>query len=421
MCVSDPVNCNDQNGCTDDGCNPQTGCTHTNNNDPCSDGNACTTDDACSQSNCVGGPPPDCNDNNVCTDDSCNPASGCVNTNNSNPCDDGSECTTGDACSGRNCVGGPPPTCDDGNPCTTETCNPTTPGGCVSSNNSDPCDDEDPCTDPDTCANGTCAGQPRNCGDADECTLDSCDGQGGDFLCVRDNCLNVFPVPVPNNPLCPVQCYPPCGNGQIDPGETCEPTGAPQPPNSNPCRIDCTYCGDGLVDTRDGETCDDRNNVSGCNPTLPQQALDACQNDCTQPMCEDPAKIKLASLIDRFDMHGRLTTDSTIDFSSKTFVAELTDSSDQVVFRASLDVGALEGDPAIGTFKFKDKTAKVSGGVGKLKIRKVNGSYRATLQAYGNLYRAEANMVTHVFVQNAEWTWACTWERTNHGWRCTGR
>jgi hypothetical protein len=116
ICAGAPANCNDNNGCTDDGCNPATGCTHVSNNDPCNDGNACTTDDTCAGGACVGGAAPDCNDGDVCTNDTCNPASGCSHSNNTAPCSDDNECTTNDHCSGGICVGGPAPNCNDGTP-----------------------------------------------------------------------------------------------------------------------------------------------------------------------------------------------------------------------------------------------------------------------------------------------------------------
>ena len=48
-----------------------------------------------------------CNDNNPCTNDSCDSVSGCVFSNNTNACDDGNNCTAGDACSGGACTGTP--------------------------------------------------------------------------------------------------------------------------------------------------------------------------------------------------------------------------------------------------------------------------------------------------------------------------
>jgi hypothetical protein len=49
-----------------------------------------------------------------------------------------------------------------------------------------------------------------------------------------------------------------CGDGVIDPGETCDPPDLTiDPANGQPkCRTDCTSCGDGVVQGDDSETCD---------------------------------------------------------------------------------------------------------------------------------------------------------------------
>jgi cysteine-rich repeat protein len=46
----------------------------------------------------------------------------------------------------------------------------------------------------------------------------------------------------------------------VDLGETCDPPGEPAG-EPNECREDCTYCGDGVLDS--GEECDDGNNMDG--------------------------------------------------------------------------------------------------------------------------------------------------------------
>ncbi len=538
LCVSDPRTCNDTNDCTDDSCNPTTpgGCVFTNNSNPCSDGSECTTGDACSGGSCVGGPAPDCEDNNVCTDDSCNPSTpgGCVNTNNTTPCSDGSECTTDDACSGGSCVGGPAPDCEDSNVCTDDSCNPSTPGGCEHANNTGPCDDGNGCSVDDTCSGGIChsggpkdcndlnlctddscsppsgdcinmnnaqpcddgdvctiddicgggscqPGDPKDCNDSlgctndfctpmtdcqhepvvgpccdfdsecidsdgctenercvdnacvsdpvdcaddDECTVDTCNNDGGGFLCVSTDCLDL-PDPLT---ACPgPQCFPDfCGNGVVEASnnETCDPPDpTPIPgvvPTQQTCRSDCTSCGDGNVDTDHMETCDDGNTVSGCRPDQPQKPLDDCLNSCSQAICEDPAKVLLAQWVDRFDFHGRLTTTEQIDFTTRSFVIQLTTHTGKVIYRASLPAGAitsLSGTPQ-GPFKFKYKEAKLYGGVQKLKIkRQSDGNYRATVKGYGNLYSSQAEMVTHVYAAGHEWTVVGTWEKRPKGWR----
>jgi hypothetical protein len=174
--------CNDGNGCTDDSCNPATGCVFSNNTTACSDGNACTTGDTCAAGSCQPGGAVACNDDNPCTSDSCSPATGCVFTaivcNDSNPCtddscspatgcvfaantnacQDGSVCTTGDTCGGGSCHPGTPIVCNDSNGCTTDSCNPAT--GCVFTNNTFSCDDGNACTNDDACSGGACAGIP---------------------------------------------------------------------------------------------------------------------------------------------------------------------------------------------------------------------------------------------------------------------
>lgn len=47
-----------------------------------------------------------CDDGNPCTTDSCSAVQGCQHFHNTNPCEDGLACTTGDMCGGGVCVGG---------------------------------------------------------------------------------------------------------------------------------------------------------------------------------------------------------------------------------------------------------------------------------------------------------------------------
>lgn len=65
-----------------------------------------------------------------------------------------------------------------------------------------------------------------------------------------------------------------CGNGSIDPGETCDDHNAV---NGDGCDTNCTVtaCGNGIVTV--GEECDDANQDEG----------DTCKNDCTDNICGD--------------------------------------------------------------------------------------------------------------------------------------
>jgi len=211
--------CEDDNVCTTDACDPVLGCVHSLNEGPCSDGDLCTTGDHCHLGACIASGALPCDDGNLCTDDACEALTGCTFTPNEAPCSDGNACTLDDQCSGGWCVAGGVTTCDDGNLCTDQTCDPDL--GCVTVNNTAPCDDADPCTVTDACSGGACVGTGAlPCDDGDACTSDACiTGVGCDF-----------------SPITPC-----CGNG------------VPEPPD---------------------EECDDGNDVDD----------DACGNDCTEPI-----------------------------------------------------------------------------------------------------------------------------------------
>jgi len=68
----------DGNPCTMDICEDGV-CQHKLASDvPCDDGNPCTSGDLCASGQCVPGPPINCDDDEQCTQDSCMPAQGCV-------------------------------------------------------------------------------------------------------------------------------------------------------------------------------------------------------------------------------------------------------------------------------------------------------------------------------------------------------
>ncbi len=442
------LQCDDGNPCTDDTCSSLGGsfvCGFTNNTAPCEDGNPCTILDQCAGGQCQSGIPNPCDDFNPCTDDFCstvmgcfvipnnapcddfNPCTsndqcfgfgGCQGTPNSAPCDDFNACTENDHCQFGFCGGGTPVDCDDHNPCTADSCSPFS--GCIHLPLSGKCDDQNPCTTDDVCLNGQCVGDPRNCFDDDPCTVDSCNSAGGAFLCQHEDCNNV-----PNS-SCPAQCRPVyCGNGRIDFGETCDPPDpTPQPgrPGEVKCRQDCTFCGDAVLQTSDGETCDDANLVSGCDPLHPTRPLDACQTSCTPPICQDPARIRNAGGIGTLSVHGRIepvAPATTLDPSTADFVVELTSDDGIVLFRTSLDAGLIQAHGR--GFKYVDRAAKLAGGIGSLKFAPRGTSYRVTLTAYGDLSDAIGQMTTRLFIGAQQWTLRGQWVATRDGWQLDPR
>jgi hypothetical protein len=100
----------DGNVCTFDACGIAGTCQHFNTSDPCDDGSSCTTDDECTNGTCVG-VPVNCSDENACTVDTCSAASGCVYSFNTTPCNDGNPCTKNDVCTSGTCIGSLDPSC----------------------------------------------------------------------------------------------------------------------------------------------------------------------------------------------------------------------------------------------------------------------------------------------------------------------
>lgn len=262
--------CEDDNGCTDDSCLGEEGCV----NEPltgteCMDGDICTTADHCDEGVCVGSPV-NCDDEDPCTDDFCAELGGCDHIPNAAPCDDEDPCTIGDQCSqgeceglGINCDCSDDADCaalEDGDLCNgtlycdqTElpyecavkeetviecpepqgwesicieaVCEPTT-GQCFEQPDHEDfaCSTQDKCIVGETCQQGECIGGfALNCNDGNTCTQDSCDSNSG---CIHE--------PVPG----------PCSDGTIcTSGDQCEdgsclPGPALDCDDQNPCTVD---------------------------------------------------------------------------------------------------------------------------------------------------------------------------------------
>ena len=227
ICVGSPVDCNDNNPCTDDSCDGFGGCSFADNVADCDDEDPCTVADECNGGICAGfAIPCDCQEDGDCAaledGNLCNgtlfcdqtqlpyqcrvdeasvvkcplPAPGpnavclaavCVSAtgvcglepaNEGLACSDGDACTVGDLCAEGECVGGAAAVCADNNGCTDDSCDPQ--GGCKYVDNLAACNDGDACTTSDQCAAGQCVGDVAlDCDDGNVCTDDKCDGAAG--------------------------------------------------------------------------------------------------------------------------------------------------------------------------------------------------------------------------------------------------
>ena len=250
-CLEDAQVCNDGDPCTADTCPGQGPCLHAPlSTGLCEDGNPCTVDDHCVDGECVAGPM-DCDDDNQCTDDICDQGI-CkyFNLANKTPCDDGSVCSVDDRCDNGICLpGNYAPDCTDmcgdgicAFPDTAvlcpEDCGPCGDGVCSVHENG-PDGGTCPVDCLAVCGDGICQGQESFL----NCLLD-CGGCGDDVCSLTESYQS-----------CPGDCPPDCGNGECEPGEA--PLSCPAdclPPcgdgicnwgeNSINCVDDCAYCGD---------------------------------------------------------------------------------------------------------------------------------------------------------------------------------
>ena len=211
----------------------------------CSDGNICSTSDTCQKGGACTGDKLNCSDDSACTLDDCNPQSPkapCFSVPTPGDCNDGSLCTTSDACVQGKCTGTAVP-CDDGNPCTVDGCAPLT--GCShnSASTGTPCVADDlPCTD-NTCKDSICTAKIA-----------------GGWCVITGLCRAVGQSPVGQPCL---MCQPAISNSEWTQvtGTSCD--------DGNPCTSG-DLCLAGKCLSPGGSACDDGNpcTLDACNATV---------------------------------------------------------------------------------------------------------------------------------------------------------
>jgi hypothetical protein len=134
-----------------------------------------------------------------------------------------------------------------------------------------------------------CTGDPRNCFDEDPCTIDTCNRRVGHSCVCTRTCTFV------SGSSCPAQCQPIfCGNGRIDPGETCDPPDAtPQPGRRGsdvPARLHVMR-GRAHAAGRRGDV-RRRESDDGVQSVAPDAAAGRVPDELHAPICQDPARIR---------------------------------------------------------------------------------------------------------------------------------
>jgi len=206
------------------------------------------------------------------------------------------------------------------------------------------CDDGNT-IDSDSCTNRcTPPGVDPFCGDGVIDRGEQCDDGNRDDA---DGCNNdcELPTVVP----------PSCGDSIVQTalGETCEPGMVLAPVNGGSpdraCRADCSYCGDGILDP--GEQCDDGNGDDG----------DGCENSCLIPItppeyryCEmfrDPSFSRDHDGNVRLKANGRMeaidvsvagpSDDLVVDIGQERVIVRASTPEEGVVFEQEFPIGSL--------------------------------------------------------------------------------
>jgi uncharacterized repeat protein (TIGR01451 family) len=224
------------------------------------------------------------------------------------------------------------------------------------------------------------------------------------------------PTPIATATGTPTATASSCGDGVLDPGETCDPPGSvPAVPlgNTNVCRAGCTFCGDGVVNG--SETCDDGNIID----------TDKCHNDCTRPLRKDPTLIRFhrpssVTDTDLLMIHGRFEADHSVDPTNMVNGIRLSNANG-VIYSADFPIGAMTVKGHGRWFSFRDANAKSNpnGGIAKLSLSLSRRGhwYVVYARAYGDLSAATSpEMKIEVFFGHEQYTRSGTWIRTKRGW-----
>jgi hypothetical protein len=299
-----------KNPCVINACEPSTGQCASNSlakDTPCDDGLYCTVLDRCGPGGCSGDANP-CSDGLACTADSCKEdapttAEACSHDAailEKLPCNDGSLCTSGDACTSGYCVG-KPGSCDDKNPCTVDACDMLL--GCtyLAAEKATACSD-----------GNACSGDPAK---GSTFVQDGCDGFGkcapGEAkVCGSDNpCVEIpcNPTAVDVQPGIPLGCE----QKKLLDGKSCDDGNACT--NNDLCQVGLcapgteTSCDDGNSCTTDDceakSGCNHANSTAPCSDQDPCTDKDACgggtckgvpatcddENVCTADSCDPKA------------------------------------------------------------------------------------------------------------------------------------
>ncbi len=211
-----------------------------------------------------------CGDGVVEGAETCDPPSSCPTSCHS----DGNDCTTetlrGDASTCNvSCSSTPIASCSTGDACCPTGCSFASDGDCSALCGNGVVDPNETCDPVATC--------PSSCDDGNSCTADSMTGSVANcnVACSHDPVVACASgdgcCPVGCTSLTDLDCSAQCGNGVVDPNETCDPPAS------------CPSCDDGIACTLDTRT----GSAANCNVSCGHTSIVSCENGdgCCPPGC----------------------------------------------------------------------------------------------------------------------------------------
>lgn len=275
LCHTD-AECVDNVACTEESCDVATGvCNSTPNHNECQDSSWCNGQEVCSVTlGCRPGLPVNCNDGVSCTQDTCNEnLDTCVHTPRDNLCNNGTFCDGDEWCDAQlGCQAGEPVDCDDGDDCTVDSCDLDT-DDCVSVSSDSACDDGLFCNGVETCD------QESGCAEGeDPCPNQLCDE-------AHDRCADCL-----SDADCDDGVF--CNGAEVcDSGTSaCQDGDAPDCDDDVDCTADaCDEAQNRCVNTPRNVMCDDG---LFCNGVETCDAAEGCVDGaapCGTQMCDELA------------------------------------------------------------------------------------------------------------------------------------
>jgi len=202
-----------------------------------------------------------------------------------------------------------------------------------------------------------------------------------------------------------------CGDGDLDPGEQCDP------PSAEICNNSIDDDADMLIDCSD--------------PDCTTPGFQSCDSNCQLttacvPILNDPATLSW----EQVQIHGRFIPTTETNPLIDGFVFLITNENGEV-FRARLFPGDLRhvGGTARHRWSFKDHGARsgkgIRDGISRVRVRQRRErdgtvSYPFRIEAYGDMSRAlTSRMTTQVYVGDDVAFLTATWEGKPGRWYLT--